>query len=278
MDIGKELLLREAAAAGIPEEQAGLLWNRLATATEGQPKFDTLNVAYYFGGLIIIGAMTFFFGLAWDRVGGAGILALALAYGCVFGGLGGYLFRARKLYVAGGLLTTVAVSMAPLAVYGLEWWLGRRPEGASGSFLDVSVKASRFYMEIGTLAAGGVALRFVRFPFLTAPVAFALWVMSMDLTPLLFGRKEFTYNQRLWVSVVFGLAMLVVAYWIDRRTRDDYAFWLYLFGVVSFWAGLSLMDSTGRGRSSRVAWSTSGSWPFRPFWTGACSRCSALWE
>jgi hypothetical protein len=245
MDIGKDLLLREAAAAGIPEEQAGLLWTRLSAATEGRQKFDSLNVAYYFGGLIIIGAMTFFFGLAWEQVGGPGILALALAYGCVFGGLGGYLFRARKLYVAGGLLTTVAVCMAPLAVYGLERALKLWPEGDPGSYHNyhVWVKGSWFFMEIATLAAGGLALRFVRFPFLTAPIAFTLWYMSMDIAPLLFGQDEFTWRQRLWISVIFGLAMLVVAYWIDRRTKDDYAFWLYLFGATAFWGGLSAMDS-----------------------------------
>lgn len=245
MDINKQLLLREAAAAGIPEEQAGLLWTRLVTATEGQQKFDSLNVAYYFGGLIIIGAMTFFFGLAWERVGGVGILALALVYGCVFGALGGYLFRVRRLYVAGGLLTTVAVCMAPLAVYGLERALNLWPEGDPGSYHDyhIWVKGSWFFMEVATLAAGAAALRFVRFPFLTAPIAFTLWYMSMDLTPLLFGQQDFSYARRLWVSAIFGLAMLVVAYWTDRRTKDDYAFWLYLFGAAAFWGGLSLMDS-----------------------------------
>jgi hypothetical protein len=40
-------------------------------------------------------------------------------------------------------------------------------------------------MEVGTVAAGLVALRYFRFPFLTAPIAFALWFMSMDLTPLI---------------------------------------------------------------------------------------------
>ena len=37
--------------------------------------------------------------------------------------------------------------------------------------------------------------------------------------------------------------MLLVAYRLDRRTREDYSFWLYLFGVAAFWFGLTLMDS-----------------------------------
>ncbi len=245
MNISREMLLREATRTGIPEEQAELLWTRLSTASAGAPKFDSLNVAYYFGALIIIGAMTFFFGLAWDRVGGAGILALALAYGGIFGGVGGYLFRRRNLYVAGGLLTTVAVCMAPLAVYGLDRVLRLEPAGGSGNYLDDSAKALRIYMEIGLLAAGIVALRFVRFPFLTAPIAFTMWVMSLDLMPPLWGSPGFTWSERLWESVVFGLAMLLVAYWLDRRTEDDYSFWLYLFGGMAFWGGLSLMEGGG---------------------------------
>ena len=116
MKLTKELLFREADKAGVPEAQTQRLWDGLTAATGGQQRFDGLHVAYYFGGLIIIGAMTFFFSLAWERVGGAGILALALTYGCIFGLLGPHLFRERKLYVAGGLLTVVAVCMTPLAV------------------------------------------------------------------------------------------------------------------------------------------------------------------
>jgi hypothetical protein len=37
--------------------------------------------------------------------------------------------------------------------------------------------------------------------------------------------------------------MLVFAYVVDHRTEADYAFWLYLFGTMAFWGGLSLMES-----------------------------------
>jgi hypothetical protein len=39
--------------------------------------------------------------------------------------------------------------------------------------------------------------------------------------------------------------MTLVAFWVDLRSRfsRDYAFWLYLFGVLTFWGGLSLMNS-----------------------------------
>ncbi len=39
--------------------------------------------------------------------------------------------------------------------------------------------------------------------------------------------------------------MVLLAFWVDIRSRhdQDYAFWLYLFGVLAFWGGLSLMYS-----------------------------------
>lgn len=243
MNVSKEIFLREADAAGISPEQVEALWTRLSAAEQDRPKFDAPNVAYYFGGLIIIGAMTFFFGLAWERMGAGAILALALAYTAVFAGLGVYLFRIRKLYVAGGLLTAVAVCLAPLVVYAFERALNLWPAGTVGNYLDNNSQNQRFSLEIATLVAGAVALRFVRFPFLVAPMAFTLWIMSTDLAQLFFHLTDISLTQELWISVVFGVAMMVAAFWIDRRTGEDYAFWLYFFGVVAFWFGLTLHDS-----------------------------------
>jgi hypothetical protein len=45
--------------------------------------------------------------------------------------------------------------------------------------------------------------------------------------------------------MLFGLAMILAAYFWDLRARgrQDFAFWGYLFGLCAFWGGLSLMDS-----------------------------------
>ena len=57
MKLTKELLFREAEDAGIAAEQTQELWDRLSSATADQQPFDALQVAYYFGGMIVIGAM-----------------------------------------------------------------------------------------------------------------------------------------------------------------------------------------------------------------------------
>lgn len=245
MKVSKEDLNWAASEGLISTEQVEALWRALESRRGAGPKFDLAHVAYYFGALIVISAMGWFMTLGWERFGGGGIFLIAAAYALCFVLAGRTLWYKEHLKIPGGLLFTMAVCMTPLAIYGLERLTGIWPQGDPGVYrgYHIWVKGSWFLMEVGTIIAGVVALRFIRFPFLTAPIAFSLWYMSMDLAPLLFGKTDFTWNERLWVSLWFGLAVLVVAYVIDRRTREDYACWGYLFGMLAFWGGLSLMET-----------------------------------
>ena len=87
-------------------------------------------------------------------------------------------------------------------------------------------------MELATVGAGLIALRFYRFPFLIAPVAVALWFMSLDLAPWVLGPEWDGWRPRRLVSLWFGLVVLVVAWVVDIRSRGDFAFWLHLFGLL----------------------------------------------
>jgi hypothetical protein len=98
-------------------------------------------------------------------------------------------------------------------------------------------------MELATIVAGLIALRFYRFPFLIAPVAMALWLLSMDVTPWILGDPSPSWRLRERVSVWFGLGMIIVAWTVDVRSRGDFAFWLHLFALLAFWGGLTAMES-----------------------------------
>ena len=76
--------------------------------------------------------------------------------------------------------------MAPLAVYGIQDALGLWGEfGKPGTVQDfyMWIKGSWIFVEVATIAAGIIALRYYRFPFIVALIAVALWFMSMDLAP-----------------------------------------------------------------------------------------------
>jgi hypothetical protein len=233
----------------ITAEQADALWNALSHRNSDRPQFNFVNVSFYFGALIVISAMTWFMTLAWESVGGGGIFWLAIIYAFCFVLAGSNLWWRQGMKISGGLLFTIAVSLTPLAIYGLQRATGFWTQGDPGTYRDfyIWIKGSWFLMELGTIITGLIALMFVRFPFLTAPIAFSLYFMSMDITPLLFGEKTYNWQLRLLVSLWFGIACIVVAYLVDiriRRRDGDFAFWLYLFGLLAFWFGLTLMGDS----------------------------------
>ncbi|MGC1490740.1 MAG: hypothetical protein WA798_05155 [Candidatus Acidiferrum sp.] len=245
MKISRDDLDSAVREGVLQADQAAALWARLERPSVGRQPFDLAHVAYYLGALVFMSAMGWFMTLGWQRFGGGGILLISLIYGVLFALAGRTLWFRENLKVPGGLLVTLAVWMTPLAIYGAEEWLKLWPQGDPGTFRDfhIWINASWLLMEVGTIIAGLIALRFVRFPFLTFPVAFSLWYMSMDLTPMFFRRSSFSWDERLWVSACFGLAVLLVTFLVDRRTKEDFAYWGYLFGLLAFWGGLSLMDS-----------------------------------
>ncbi len=243
--VGRHDLERAVAGGVLEAAQAEALWQFLGSEPQSlRPRFDLVHVLWYAGALLVIGAMGLFTTLAFAKLGGGVLALIALAYAAVFMAAGQRLWH-RGLRIPGGLLIAVAVTMAPLFTYGVQdalgWWTHADP----GNYRDfyIWIKASWLPMELATIAAGVVALHFWRFPFLIAPIAFALWFMSMDLTPWVFGEGWDSWDQRRIVSLWFGLAMLVVAWAVDVRARADFAFWLHLFGLLAFWGGLTLLDS-----------------------------------
>ncbi|MGB2712599.1 MAG: hypothetical protein WBC51_00355 [Vicinamibacterales bacterium] len=238
----------EAAVAAeiVTDAQADRLWQSFAARASSRPRFDVAHVAYYGGAVLVLAAMGWLLTNAWDALDGVAVALIAAAYGVAFWRAGETLWQ-KGLSTPGGLLFTLAVWMVPLAIHGLERATGLWPQGDPGGYQDYYryVKGSWAAMEVGTVAAGALAIWWRPFPFLTFPIAFALWFMSMDLTPIIFGKYEYTWKEREWVSVWFGLAMMLGAYWGDLRARlrQDFAFWGYLFGLLAFWGSLSIMNS-----------------------------------
>ena len=250
MNVVKRDVVQAAANAGVSYEQTEALWETLESRQDRSARVDVPTVAYYLGALVVMAAMGWFMTTAWERFGGRGILLIATTYAACFATAGYRLWQKSSYRVPGGLLMTLAVWMVPLAIYGLERMTGIWPQGDPSAYAGYHewIKGSWLLMEIGTIAAGLVALRFVRFPFLTFPVAFAFWYMSMDLAPVLLGRPnvgwEAAWDERLWVSVGVGLVMLVLSGLVNRRSPEDYARWGYLFGLLSFASGLTVLMRT----------------------------------
>ncbi len=220
-------------------------------AVEQRKGFNFVTVAYYFGAMLMITACAWFLGDKWEDLGSPGILGTVIVYMMIAAGLGWWL-RNKGYVVGGGLLITVAVCLVPLLTYSIEDILGFWPAQHPGAYKNYYpwINGSWIVMELATIAAAAVALRYVRFGFLTAPIAFSFWFLSMDLAALISQSADLDWDTRKWISVFVGLVILLVGYGLERTLHksgevrsEDFAFWCYLFGMMAFWGGLTSMDS-----------------------------------
>lgn len=251
--------LLAAARAGLIDDAAvDRLWQFLATrdgADLAGPRFSFTHTLYYLGGLLAIGAATLFMTQGFERLGPWALLAIATVYGLACVAAARWLQR-RGLEVPAGILATLAICLVPLATWALQNALGWWPEGGLGHYAQYHTHIDWRWatLEFTTLAAAAAALWALRTPFLVMPVAITLWYMSMDLARLVVAPgSEAAWAYYRDFSFVFGLGMTFLAFWVDQRSRSrdarapgsrrDYAFWLYLLGVLTFWSTLAMRHS-----------------------------------
>lgn len=243
MDVTQKKLESAAEKNIISPEQAEALYEFLAAQSQNTPKFTLTHVLYYLGGLIAIGAMTLFMNLGWESFGGAGIVLISAIY-AVIGLKLTNIFSVKGLAIPAGICATFVVCLTPLAIYGLQQWLGLWPDDTAYRDYHRYIKWHWLYMELGTLAIGVILAWKYKYPFLVMPIAVTLWYMTMDITAMISGGDN-TWELRKLVSLYTGLLMTGLAFWVDIRSRHtaDYAFWIYILGVMAFWGGLSLQHS-----------------------------------
>jgi hypothetical protein len=262
--------LTEAARDGvITESQAQALWQRWRHGVQPHsaaqrepghglqpvaagPGFSFVNVLYYFGGLLSIGAMSLFMTLGFQQMGPMALLLLGVAYLWAALKVADH-FKGRGLMVPAGLLATLAVFLVPLIVWSGQHLMGWWPPGGSDSLASYHTRIDWRWLtlELATLAAGVVMLWRYRLPFMVMPLALTLWYLSMDVANMLLLDHRWEWEFMRDMSLVFGIGTVAVALWVDVRTRlsqsaewrQDFAFWLYIFGTTMFWCGLSLNDS-----------------------------------
>lgn len=244
--------LRAASAAGVLDAAQldrliGFLRQRATVApgadAASPPRFDVAHLLWYAGALIVMTAMGLFSTLAFSQMGGEALAVTAVLYAAGFAAAGHYLWHRKGLRTPGGLLIAIAVSMAPLAVYGIQdalglWGQFGKPGTVQGFY--VWIKGSWIFMEVAAIVAGVIALRFYPFPFIVVIIGVALWFMSMDLAPWIAGKEYADWETRRMVSLRFGLATILLAWAVDCLKRGgDFAFWLHLFGIITFWGAVS---------------------------------------
>lgn len=241
--------IEAAAKAGlISPEQAKNLWLFWQKEHENIPQFRFAHVLYYFGGLLAIAAITLFVTKAWDNLHGLPLFFITVLL-FLLGLLLTHYFLKKQLRIPAGIMATFSLAVIPLAVYNLQVWLGFPPPFFEDyHYADFHSWVNWYWvpMELATLLVGVIMFYFYRFPFLLFPISIVLWYMSMDLWPLLFQPAHYSWNDKALFSMFFGLFVIILAIYLDFKNTDDkqdYAYWLYIIGVIIFWGGLSCQES-----------------------------------
>lgn len=214
--------------------KASQLWEGLSARHEGETKFNLLNIVWYGGSGLVILALMWILSLVAKTP--QALTAMSFAYMAGFAGIGWFISRDIRTRVPGGLLVTLAVFMTPVVGLGIM-------ESANLNMMSTS---QQLILELATIFAGVLALQFVRFPFITAPVYASLWLMAMTLTDSFFlSGMGWMSNEHMLVTIVFGGMVLALSYAVDRRTEQDYSFWGYFFGMLMVWGAWTFMDRGG---------------------------------
>lgn len=252
--------LNEAVAAGVLDaDRAGALWAFL-TASQSEhetPRFKMAHLLYYFGGLIAIGAISIFITIAWDAMGAWPLLVLGIGVMLLAYALTRRFVEVERQPIAAGTMAALLITAVPMVVFAVQhvcgFWEGEQSYRDYHYWIDWRW----LMMEFATLAAGAVVLWRFRLPFAMLPIAVTLWYMSMDFAAYLAQDSEGWYSESGWqlratISMLFGAVMVAIALWIELRQyavaagrldRRDFAFWLYVVGVLTFWGGLSSQNS-----------------------------------
>lgn len=244
MKVSRTMMNKAVEAQILSMEQSERLLHFLKNLPEQGPSFNLTNVLYYFGGLIAIGAMTLFLGLSWELYNQSIVFVLSLSYS-VLGLALAHMFRNKHLDIPAGICATFTICLTPLTIYALQKMTGWWPEDDLKYYqYHYYIKWNWLYMEFATLIVGVILAWIYRYAFMVMPIAVTLWYMSMDLTSML-NNGNYDFELAAMVSMYFGLITTLIAFWVDVRSVNskDYAFWLYIFGVIAFWCGLSSQSS-----------------------------------
>jgi hypothetical protein len=150
--------VREGIVSSEQADRLAAFYSRSAS-----PRFTFVNVLYYLGGMVAIGALSLFMTLAWNRLGGWGGSLTALCYIVLFLGLT-YWFQERKgLTIPAGIMATLAVVTVPLAIFSVQTALGQWSANRSYRDYHVFIDWRWIFIEFGTLAAGAIMLWRYRF-------------------------------------------------------------------------------------------------------------------
>ena len=228
-------------------EAAGSVGEQSKAGPEQKKGLNFITVAYYFGAFMILLAYTIFMGLQWNSLGTGPQLAVSFFTIVVLWAIG-FLLRRGGFKTAGGLLIFAGTGIAPLFIFTLQRALNIWPDSLDYVDFYNVVAPTWVVLELVSIAIALVMIFVTRFTLISLLIAFWTWYLSMDLTRWITHSSTWAWdNQEQIISVVIGLGMLALGVFLQRRAKQDYSLWLYLFGHLIILGNLSALTLAQQG-------------------------------
>lgn len=154
--------------------------------------------------------------IQWPSYSSSLILFFGCALLCIF--FGYKLWFLKNLKILGGLFSIVSISLISLCLF------------VDYAFIDYRL----LYVQLAIIILSLMMLYFVKCAFLTLPLFMAFYPLMMNSLWISYGNKWAPIIFAAKIPILFGICMILIAYLIDRRTKEDYAFWLYFVGLYFF--------------------------------------------
>jgi hypothetical protein len=156
----------------------------------------------------------------------------------------GYVLQRSGFRIAGGLLIFAGTGIVPLFVFTVQRALGIWPDDQTYAYMEFYriVAQTWILLELISIGVAVIVIWRVRFTLISLLIAFWTWFLSMDITRWVSRSDYWTWSDREQiVSTTIGVGMLGLGVWLQRRTKQDYSFWFYLFGHIIVLSHLSAL-------------------------------------
>ena len=209
-----------------------------------KPFWSSATYLVYLGGLTVLGAALSALSYLSMHYGDAAYAGWALLVYVVLEAIAGALLPRHR--ITSGVFAFAAVfGFAGLALALWKWfgWIDGR-SGTGSPFAGFHV--SRLSLVLVVLLVAIAAVQVFRFPLLVILVVGLSWYLVTDLI-------SNGGNWSAWVTLVFGLVLLLVAVAIDGGERRPYGFWVHVGAGLLFGGALLYFWHSGNWRWALIA-------------------------
>ncbi len=209
---------------------------------------DVITIAYYFGGFLTLFAFTYFIVMNWASFGEIGQFLISIFSVVAIAGAG-LLLRRTGLVLGGNMLIFVATGIVSWAAYNFARMVGIWPPAPSafGSYAayeayQLMLRPLWVGLEVISVVVAVAAIWLTRFPPIAFVIVFWSWYLALDVTRLFAQSTLAGYgNLEQAVTIIYGVGLLAVGVFLQRRTSQDYCDWFYVVGHLAIFINATML-------------------------------------